>query len=354
MRRGPGATARSCSSGWRSPCSMTTSMPAAAATPAHAACALRISAAPGRNVSTSPSSPSATSLRSAAATSLSSGRSAAPPAAPRYSIVTSNRRPSARSDGQPRKPAIGSASSVADITTSCSSFRRCLQPTQQRQRHVALQMPLVKLVEQHRAHAAAAPDPTANGASARLRSRTPRACAPTPRRRSARDSRFARRPARPAPPPPAAPPCAPPAAAARGRGSRPRRRRRAAHAGRASSCPRPAALPTPALGVRCSDATMSGMSGSIGSGTSAVRAEGDTEATSASRAPRRSAAYAASSPPSVATASPAASRGAIVVPLRMLHRHGHVSFSCPFRSVSAAAVTSTVNSRTPGTRVQAP
>ncbi len=41
-----------------------------------------------------------------------------------YSIVTSNRRPSARSDGQPRKPAIGSASSVADITTSFRSCRR--------------------------------------------------------------------------------------------------------------------------------------------------------------------------------------------------------------------------------------
>ena len=62
-------------------------------------------------------------------TCLPSGRSSG---CSTCSIVTGNVRPSDRTTGAPpRNAATGSASSVADITTSTSSGRRCAQPLDQ-------------------------------------------------------------------------------------------------------------------------------------------------------------------------------------------------------------------------------
>ena len=68
-------------------------------------------------------------------------------------MATSKRRPSERGQGA-EEAAIGPASSVADIATSFRSGRAPLQPRQQREREVALQVPLVELVEDDHADAA--------------------------------------------------------------------------------------------------------------------------------------------------------------------------------------------------------
>ena len=52
-----------------------------------------------------------------------------------------------------RYAATGSASSVADITTSASSGRALAQPRDQREREIAVEVALVELVDDHAAHA---------------------------------------------------------------------------------------------------------------------------------------------------------------------------------------------------------
>ena len=71
----------------------------------------------------------------------------------RCSTATSKRRPSERSARRRRgSAATGAASSVADMTTSFRSGRRgALEPAQEREREVAVEVALVELVEDDRA-----------------------------------------------------------------------------------------------------------------------------------------------------------------------------------------------------------
>ena len=256
----------------------------------------------------------------------------------RCSIVTSKRRPSARSDGH-RRGTPRSARRRASPTSPPASGpgARALQPTQQRERHVAL-----RGAARGTRRAAPRPRPSAPGSDSSRRVSTPSVTkhdarrVPTPRPRSARDSRpladrlaqllrhAPRRQARRQPP------------RLEHEDLPLRRRRRAARAARASSCPRPAALPAPrsafvAATRRCREAA---------DRSAAARApcarRATPKLTSASNAPLRSAADAASSPPSVPPAFFRRFAAAlVVVPLRMLHRHGHFSLA-HFRSVSAS------------------
>ena len=154
LRRGPGRTARSCSSGERSPWSGRTSSPSRAAKEAQACAARRISAIPGRKTSTSPSGVSVTTRRTVEATRSSSRSSRAASAGERCSTATSKSRPSERTDGASeeaghrRRVERGRHDDELQIRA-----RGLLEAAQQRQRQVALEVALVELVEHDHAHA---------------------------------------------------------------------------------------------------------------------------------------------------------------------------------------------------------
>ena len=120
---GLGETARSCSSGDRSPCNGSMSSPARCATASHSRIVRRISAAPGKNTRVWPrcSSLSSNSTALFTCTCSSAGEYG------RCLMVSSNSLPSDLNIGQPsRYRATGAASSVADITTIRRSGRvRC-------------------------------------------------------------------------------------------------------------------------------------------------------------------------------------------------------------------------------------
>ena len=146
--RSAGDTARSCSAGERSPWRGRTSRPNRDANGSMARAARRISAAPGRNTSTSPPTLRAELERrsSAAATCSSSGAGECGV----YSIARSYSLPSDRRIGQPPR-ILGNGRGIESRRHDDQSVVR--ESSKQRQSQIGIEMPLVELVQDHRADA---------------------------------------------------------------------------------------------------------------------------------------------------------------------------------------------------------